>query len=273
MTAEIIPYLFYRDVPAALDWLKRAFGFSEHMRTATPSGGMHAEMLGRQLVRTGMAFGLMIFMAQFPPSFYARWAPPAFAVCIVLLLCVMVFGHIGKGAQRWLDLGFIKFQPSEFLKIIMPMTIAAYLSRHALPPTFKQVAIALMLVFIPTLQIAEQPDLGTSILVAVAGCFVIFLAGINWYLILGAMLAVGAFLPVLWFRMARRGSPLPRTSCNARASSTVTSTRRCPSMRVTGSTTTRFISARSSLSVILRYVRVLAWRVWIFGLTKPLHAQ
>ena len=163
------------------------------------ASGMHPEMLGRQLIRTSMAFALMIFMAQFPPAFYARWAPPAFAVCVFLLLCVMVFGHIGKGAQRWLDLGFIKFQPSEFLKIIMPMTIAAYLSRHALPPTFKQVAIALMLVFIPTLQIAEQPDLGTSILVAVAGCFVIFLAGINWYLILGAMLAVGAFLPVLWF--------------------------------------------------------------------------
>ena len=74
------------------------------------ASGMHPEMLGRQLVRTGMAFGLMIFMAQFPPAFYARWAPPAFAVCIILLLCVMVFGHIGKGAQRWLDLGFIKFQ-------------------------------------------------------------------------------------------------------------------------------------------------------------------
>ena len=163
------------------------------------ASGMHPEMLGRQLVRTGMAFGLMIFMAQFPPAFYARWAPPAFAVCIVLLLCVMVFGHIGKGAQRWLDLGFIKFQPSEFLKIIMPMTIAAYLSRHALPPTFKQIVIALVLVLVPTLQIAEQPDLGTAILVSVSGFFVIFLAGINWYLILAAGLAAASFLPVLWF--------------------------------------------------------------------------
>ena len=76
------------------------------------ASGQHPEMLARQLLRTGMAFVLMIVMAQFPPSFYARWAPPAFGLCIFLLLCVMVFGHIGKGAQRWLDLGFIKFQPS-----------------------------------------------------------------------------------------------------------------------------------------------------------------
>ena len=163
------------------------------------ASGMHVDMLIRQLLRTGMAFGLMIFMAQLPPSFDARWAPPAFALCIVLLLCVMVFGHIGKGAQRWLDLGFIKFQPSEFLKLIMPMTIAGYLSRHALPPKFKHLIIALILVLFPTLQIAEQPDLGTAILVAVSGIFVIFLAGINWYLILAAGVALASFLPVLWF--------------------------------------------------------------------------
>lgn len=163
------------------------------------ASGMHIDMLVRQLLRTGMAFVLMIVLAQLHPSFYVRWAPPAFALCIVLLLCVMVFGHIGKGAQRWLDLGFIKFQPSEFLKIIMPMTIAAYLSRQALPPRFKHVVIALVLVLLPTLQIAEQPDLGTAILVSVSGFFVIFLAGINWYLILAAVLALASFLPVLWF--------------------------------------------------------------------------
>lgn len=163
------------------------------------ASGMHADMLERQVLRTAMAFSLMIAMAQLPPTFYARWAPPAFALCIFLLLCVMVFGHIGKGAQRWLDLGFIKFQPSEILKIVMPLTIAAYLSRFSLPIKLKQVIIALIMVLLPTLMIAEQPDLGTAILVAVSGFFVIFLAGMNWYLILTAVIAGGSFLPVLWF--------------------------------------------------------------------------
>ena len=97
------------------------------------ASGQHADMLFNKLVHTTLAFSVMLVMAQFSPGFYARWAPPAFLVCIILLLCVMVFGHIGKGAQRWLDLGFIKFQPSEFLKIVMPMTVAAFMDRHPLP--------------------------------------------------------------------------------------------------------------------------------------------
>ena len=163
------------------------------------ASGQHADMLFNKLVHTALAFSVMLVMAQFSPGFYARWAPPAFLVCIILLLCVMVFGHIGKGAQRWLDLGFIKFQPSEFLKIVMPMTVAAFMDRHPLPPRLVHVAIALTLVLIPTLLIAEQPDLGTAILVAVSGIFVIFLAGINWWLIIAAGILLCAFMPVMWF--------------------------------------------------------------------------
>ena len=163
------------------------------------ASGQHADMLFNKLVHTTLAFSVMLVMAQFSPGFYARWAPPAFVVCIILLLCVMVFGHIGKGAQRWLDLGFIKFQPSEFLKIVMPMTVAAFMDRHPLPPRLVHVAIALTLVLIPTLLIAEQPDLGTAILVAVSGIFVIFLAGINWWLIIAAGILLCAFMPVMWF--------------------------------------------------------------------------
>lgn len=163
------------------------------------ASGQHADMLFNKLVHTTLAFSVMLVMAQFSPGFYARWAPPAFLVCIILLLCVMVFGHIGKGAQRWLDLDFIKFQPSEFLKIVMPMTVAAFMDRHPLPPRLVHVAIALTLVLIPTLLIAEQPDLGTAILVAVSGIFVIFLAGINWWLIIAAGILLCAFMPVMWF--------------------------------------------------------------------------
>lgn len=161
--------------------------------------GMHMDMIINKLVHITIAFTVMLIMAQLPPGFYARWAPPAFLVCILLLLCVMIFGHIGKGAQRWLDLGFVKFQPSEFLKIVMPMTIAAFMDRHPLPPRLAHVAIALALVLIPTLLIAEQPDLGTAVLVAVSGFFVIFLAGLNWWLIILACALLCAFMPVMWF--------------------------------------------------------------------------
>jgi len=167
------------------------------------ASGQNDDMMFSKLLHTAIAFTVMLVMAQFSPSFYARWAPPAFAVCIVLLLCVMVFGHIGKGAQRWLDLGFIKFQPSEFLKIVMPMTIAAYLDRYPLPPNIKHVFIALVLVMVPGLLIAEQPDLGTAVLVAVSGVFVIFLAGMNWWLIIVAVGLIGAFMPIMWFFLMR----------------------------------------------------------------------
>lgn len=161
--------------------------------------GMHMDMIINKLVHITIAFTVMLIMAQLPPGFYARWAPPAFLVCIILLLCVMIFGHVGKGAQRWLDLGFIKFQPSEFLKIVMPMTVAAFMDKHPLPPRLAHVGIALALVLIPTLLIAEQPDLGTAILVAVSGLFVIFLGGINWWLIIVAGILLCAFMPVMWF--------------------------------------------------------------------------
>jgi len=163
------------------------------------ASGQDLDSIVRQLVRGALAFGLMIGMAQLPPSLYARWSVPLFAVVVLLLIAVDVFGHIGKGAQRWLDLGFMKFQPSEVMKLSMPIMVAAWLSRHSLPPKFSHVMIALVMVLLPTLLIAAQPDLGTSILVAASGFFVIFLAGISWWLIGLAVLLICAFMPVLWF--------------------------------------------------------------------------
>ena len=163
------------------------------------ASGQDLDSIVRQLVRGALAFGLMIGIAQLPPSLYARWSVPLFAVVVLLLIAVDVFGHIGKGAQRWLDLGFMKFQPSEVMKLSMPIMVAAWLSRHSLPPKFSHVMIALVMVLLPTLLIAAQPDLGTSILVAASGFFVIFLAGISWWLIGLAVLLICAFMPVLWF--------------------------------------------------------------------------
>ncbi|MGB6189222.1 MAG: rod shape-determining protein RodA [Aeromonas molluscorum] len=163
------------------------------------ASGQDMDSIVRQLVRGGLAFVLMLALAQLPPTLYARWAIPVFVVVVLMLIAVDVFGHIGKGAQRWLDLGFMKFQPSEVMKVSMPIMVATWLSRHSLPPKLSHVVIALIMVLLPTLLIAAQPDLGTSILVAASGFFVIFLAGISWWLIGLAVLLAAAFMPVLWF--------------------------------------------------------------------------
>lgn len=156
-------------------------------------------LVERQLIRLGIALVTMFFLAQLSPDFYRRWSPYVFAICVLLLVAVLIFGHTGKGAQRWLDLGFTKFQPSEIMKLIMPLVIAYYVCQDTLPPKLKNIFIALMLVIIPTLLIAKQPDLGTSILVASAGVFVLFLSGVSWlYLFIAGSLLV-AFLPILWF--------------------------------------------------------------------------
>ena len=116
----------------------------------------------------------------------------------MLLILVLAAGDVGKGAQRWLDLYVIKFQPSEMMKLITPMMLAWYLSEKPLPPTVKPLLISAILVIMPTVLIASQPDLGTSILVAAAGFFVVFLAGLRWRVLLGVFLAGLAFIPVLW---------------------------------------------------------------------------
>ncbi|MEH6453533.1 MAG: FtsW/RodA/SpoVE family cell cycle protein, partial [Psychromonas sp.] len=132
------------------------------------------EMLVRQLIRLGIALAAMFIMAQIPPEMYQRWTPAIFIICVLMLIAVPIVGHTGKGAQRWLDLGFTKFQPSEIMKLIMPFMVAYYVSQYTLPPRLKNIFISLIILLLPTLLIAMQPDLGTSILVASSGIFVLF---------------------------------------------------------------------------------------------------
>lgn len=193
---QSIWYKLHIDLPLLLGLLTL---MSLSMVVLYSASGQDVDSIVRQLVRGGLAFALMIGMAQLPPSLYARWSVPLFVVVVLLLVAVDVFGHIGKGAQRWLDLGFMKFQPSEVMKLSMPIMVAAWLSRHSLPPKFSHLVLSLIMVLLPTLLIAAQPDLGTSILVAASGFFVIFLAGISWWLIGLAVLLICAFMPVLWF--------------------------------------------------------------------------
>ncbi|WP_140918081.1 peptidoglycan glycosyltransferase MrdB [Limnobaculum xujianqingii] len=163
------------------------------------ASGQDPEMMERKISQTILGFGVMLVMAQIPPRVYENWAPYLYIFCVILLILVDVFGQISKGAQRWLDLGVVRFQPSEIAKIAVPLMVARYINRDSCPPSLKNTGIALVIIFFPTLLVAAQPDLGTSILVAASGLFILFLAGMSWRLILVAALAVAAFIPVLWF--------------------------------------------------------------------------
>ncbi|HIV15766.1 MAG TPA: rod shape-determining protein RodA [Candidatus Avisuccinivibrio pullicola] len=162
------------------------------------ASGQHPEMLWRQIVRTSLAFSVMIVVAQFSPRFYARASIYLYIGCIALLIMVELFGDISKGAQRWLNLGFMRIQPSELLKVVMPLTIAAFLSRDNLPPRTGNIVIAFILILVPVGLILKQPDLGTAALVGVSGFIAVFLAGLSfWWLAAGAI-AGAAAIPVMW---------------------------------------------------------------------------
>jgi rod shape determining protein RodA len=151
-----------------------------------------------QLVRFGLALGALVFIAQIPPGTLRRWSPWLYLAGIVLLAAVLIFGEIGKGARRWLDVG-IRFQPSELMKLALPMMIAWFLSNAALPPRWPQLLAALALVLLPIGLILAQPDLGTSILVAASGIFVIYMAGLRWRFIFGAAIAMVPLAVLMWF--------------------------------------------------------------------------
>jgi rod shape determining protein RodA len=165
------------------------------------ASGQDMDVLMRQAARVGLAFFLMTALAHVDPYQFKRYSALLFGIGIVLLIAVLVLGQIGKGAQRWLDLGFFRFQPSEMIKITTPMMIAWYLSEHPLPPRAKDLFIATLLIIVPTLLIAKQPDLGTALLVASSGAAVLFFAGLSWWLMTAIALTLAGLTPVLWHFM------------------------------------------------------------------------
>lgn len=163
------------------------------------ASGQSMAMMDRQAMRMALSLVIMITLAQLSPRTYETLAPFLFFCGVLLLVGVLLFGEISKGAQRWLDIGFVRFQPSELLKLAVPLMVARYIGKRSLPPTFRTLLLSLVMVFVPTILIARQPDLGTAILIAASGIFVIFLAGISWKIITAAAMALGAFVPILWF--------------------------------------------------------------------------
>jgi len=162
------------------------------------AAGESMAQLQRQAIRLGIAFLTMIILAWIPPRVYKKWTPFIFSSGVVLLIGVIFFGEIGKGAQRWLNFGLFRFQPSEVMKLAVPMMVAWYFSERKLPPSFRNLLVAFSIIAVPTALILIQPDLGTSILIASSGAFVIFLAGIRWRLLFSFFAVTVICAPIYW---------------------------------------------------------------------------
>ncbi|MBB3189363.1 rod shape-determining protein RodA [Halomonas cerina] len=166
------------------------------------ASGQRLAVVIAQGIRFGVALVVMAGLAQLSPSTLQRWALPVYGAGVLMLVAVEVVGDMGMGAQRWLVIpGVIRFQPSEMMKLAMPMMVAAWLSRRELPPRGQDLAVCVLIIGLPVGLIARQPDLGTSLLVALAGVFVILLAGLSWRIILLCATLVAAALPLLWMNM------------------------------------------------------------------------
>ncbi|MHA6204810.1 rod shape-determining protein RodA [Dyella soli] len=167
------------------------------MTLYSASGGSMGMIVGQagRFVFGGL---LVLLISRIPPTVLRGWTPWLYAGSVALLLVVAAVGEVRSGSKRWLDLGLLSFQPSELLKLTMPMMVAWYLHPRQLPPSWKDIVMVGVLIAIPAGLIAEQPDLGTALLVTAAGAFALFLSGMAWWKIGSLLAAVGGMIPVAW---------------------------------------------------------------------------
>lgn len=156
-------------------------------------------LVQKQLINFAIATGMMLLAAQIQPRTYRTWAPVLYFGTLGSLILVLLIGDISKGGQRWLDLGIIRFQPAEIMKLAVPLMVARSLDQHILPPKTSILILPILYIMFPVALIALQPDLGTAILVASTGLFVLFFAGISWKLIISFISMALVSTPVFWY--------------------------------------------------------------------------
>ena len=172
--------------------------FMVSLTTIYSASNSSIDAVVNQGIKILISISAMVVVAQFSPLSYARVGPWLYFLCLVLLILVLVIGETRNGATRWLNIGITSFQPSELMKIAMPLMIARYISRGALPPDVSSVALSIIIVLIPSYLIMEEPDLGTSILIAFSGLVVIFLSGLKKRYLAIAFALFLAYLPFMW---------------------------------------------------------------------------
>jgi len=180
------------------------------------ASGRDMAMVNRQLIRLGFGLVVMLAISQVPPRVLRDWTPWLYGIGVAMLLATLVLG-VGRSTQRWLEFGLFRFQPSELMKLAVPMMVAWYLHPKVLPPGWKATGITVVILLIPTLLIYRQPDLGTALLVAASGVFTLYLAGLRWRLLFGFAGLATAAAPVLWLVMKEYQRDRVRTFLNPEA--------------------------------------------------------
>jgi len=158
-------------------------------------------MVLQEIMHIGFALIIMFFVAQLPPHIYERWTPWIYGLGVFLLFIVLIIGHIDKGAQRWLNFGFFRFQPSELMQLAIPMMLAWYYKNRNLPPKFKHIIVSAIIILVPVILTVKEPDLGTAITLIIGGACVLLFAGLSWNLIILLCSLVLISIPVLWHFM------------------------------------------------------------------------
>jgi rod shape determining protein RodA len=164
------------------------------------ASGQDQGMVLRQALRLGFGLLVLVILSQVPPNVLRSWTPWLYGIGMVLVAATWVVG-VGKGANRWLDFGVLRFQPSEIMKLAVPMMVAWYLHPRILPPGWKDSLVAAAILGLPAVLIARQPDLGTALLIGASGAFTLFLAGLRWRIIIGFAALGLAAAPALWMVM------------------------------------------------------------------------
>lgn len=158
------------------------------------------DLVQRQIHHLFIGFALLLILALQPKRLFLEAAPWLYVIGLILLGAVLLFGDEAKGAQRWLDLRIIRFQPSELLKVVTPLMLCFIYHTLSAPRAVRHV-LAVVALSVPVALVVFQPDFGTALLIALSGCFVIFFAGVHWAVIVSIFVAVGAAMPLIWHNM------------------------------------------------------------------------
>ena len=173
------------------------------------ASGQDSNMVLRQAMNILVALSVMWAVANVPPRHFARFALPIYATGLLLLIGVALFGEVSHGARRWLHLGVTRIQPSELMKLAIPLMLAWFLEQREKTLSVKDFGVAAALLLLPVGLIVRQPDLGTATLILASGFYVLFLAGLNWRVMLDMLIAGALSAPVLWSTLCQLASRAP----------------------------------------------------------------
>ncbi len=162
------------------------------------ASGADINRVSHQMINMLVALLIMWVVANIPLQHIMHIAVPLYVIGLLLLVGVAFFGEINNGARRWLDVGVTRIQPSELMKIAVPLMMAWYFDKHEITLRLREYFFATILLLIPVMLILRQPDLGTALLIAISGFYLLFLAGLSWRVMGGLLVTIIGCVPLFW---------------------------------------------------------------------------